>query len=524
MARRAEHRQAEPREELMGLRTIGCGWVVAAIVACGAGSALAAEPTPTSGGEAVFGLEADWHPMDPLRADAVDDADVDYAIYDTLLKVTPGGELKPGLATGYTVSQDGLTYELTLRPGLKFQDGTPLDAAAVKFNLDRELDPKNDCWCRAFISSIHSVDAKDKEHVVLHLAKPYAPLPYTLASIFGGLVASPTAIQKYGKDYGNHPVGAGPFRFVSQQTGNYVTVERWDGYWEKGYPHLDKVTFRAIPDAQARYSSLLSGSIQSDENAAFRQVVAAKANPKVHVQSIPALGTIFVMFEVQKPPFDKVEARRAVGYATNFAVLNKGLFHGLYTPVQSPFPSGSWAHQPSVPGYPAYDLAKARELIKKMGGLSFTLSVQNSPEQLQLAEALQSEWKQAGLKVTIKQEDQVTLINDAHTAGYQAALYRYKGSFDPGLNVSPFFGCNASFNHVNLCDKDLDVLMQQGLAEQDKTKRLAIYHKVDARLAELFPYDFLYEADWWRLHSPKLHGIPPMPDNTLDLSHAWLEK
>src|SRR6185437_11999350 len=236
-ALRDQHRRAKTREDEMSPSHFGWAWLaVAAAVLC-SGPASAAEPTPTPGGEAVFGLEADWHPMDPLRADAVDDADVDYAIYDTLLKVTPGGEIKPGLATGYTVSQDGLTYELTLRPGLKFQDGTPLDAAAVKFNLERELDPKNDCWCRAFISSIASVDAKDKEHVVLHLAKPYAPLPYTLASIFGGLLASPTAIQKYGKDYGNHPVGAGPFRFVSQQTGNYVTVERWDGYWEKGYPH-----------------------------------------------------------------------------------------------------------------------------------------------------------------------------------------------------------------------------------------------------------------------------------------------
>ena len=502
----------------------GWAWLaVAAAVLC-FGPVSAAEPTPTPGGEAVFGLEADWHPMDPLRADAVDDADVDYAIYSTLLKVTPSGEITPGLATGYTVSSDGLTYELTLRPDLKFQDGTPLDAAAVKFNFDRELDPKNDCWCRAFISSIASVEAKDAQHVVLHLSKPYAPLPYSLAGIFGGLVASPTAIQKYGKDYGNHPVGAGPFRFVSQQAGNYVTVERWDGYWEKGLPYLQKVTFRAIPDAQARYSSLLSSSIQSDENAAFRQVVAAKANSAVKVQSIPGLGTIFVMFDVKKPPFDKVEARRAVGYATNFAVLNKGLYHNLYTPVQSPFPPASWAHQPSVPGYPAYDPAKARELLSKMGGLSFVLSVQNSPETLQLAEALQSEWKEVGLKVQIKQVDQVTLINDAHNFGYQAAIYRYRGAFDPALSVSPFFGCNASFNHVGLCDEELDKLMHAGVAEQDKAKRLAIYHKVDARLAELFPYDFLYAADWWRLHTPKLHGVPPMPDNTLDLTRAWLEK
>ena len=501
-------------------------WVVAAAVGCTAalGAARAAEPTPVHGGAAVFGLEADWHPLDPLRADAVDDADVDYAIYSTLLSVSPDGKLGPGLAKSYSVSKDGKTLELTLRPSMKFQDGTPFDAAAVKFNLDRELAPKNDCWCRSFISSIASVEVKDPEHVLLHLKAPYAPLPYSLAGIFGGLVASPTAIQKYGKDYANHPVGAGPFRFVSQQSGNYVTVERWDGYWDKGKPYLEKVTFRAIPDAQARYSSLLSGAIQSDENAAFRQVAEGKANHAVKVQSIAGLGTIFVMFDVRKPPFNNQEARRAVGYATNFEPINKGLYHDLYHPVQSPFPPASWVHQKTIPNYPSYDLAKAKELVKKHGGLSFAFSVQNAPDTVQLAEALQSEWAQAGIKAKIKQEDQVTLINDAHNFGYQAAIYRWRGAFDPALTVSPFFTCNASFNHSGLCDKKLDAMMRAGLEEQDHAKRLKIYHDIDARLAELFPYDFLYAADWWRIHSPKLHGVPPMPDNTLDLTQAWLAR
>ena len=423
--------------------------------------AYAADPQPVRGGEAVVGLEADWHPVDPLRADAVDDADVDGALYGTLLDVSPKGAIGPGLAAGYTVSADGLTYDLKLRPGMVFQDGTPFDAAAVKFNLDRELDPKNDCWCRSFISAIASVETKGTDDVILHLSKAYSPLPYSLAGIFGGLVASPTAINKYGKDYANHPVGAGPFRFVSQQQGNYITFERWDGYWDRQHPYLDKVTFRAIPDSQARYSSLQSGAIQSDENAAFRQVQEAQTTKTVHVQVLPGLGTIFVMFDVKHPPFDKVEARRAVGYATNFTVLNKGLYHDLYTPVDSPFPPASWAHQDKVPGYPAYDLAKARAMVKQMGGLSFTLQVQNSPDQVQLGEALQSEWKEAGMDASIKQVDQVAAINAAHDLTYQAEMYRWRGAFDPAVNVSPFFSCNASFNHVGLCNKDLDVLMRR---------------------------------------------------------------
>lgn len=498
--------------------------IAGAVVSVHLRVASAAPPTPVRGGHAVFGLEADWHPLDPLRADAVDDTDVDYAIYGTLFNVTPKGKIEPGLATGYTVSPNGLTYDVALRHGVVFQDGTKFDAAAVKFNLDRELNPKNDCWCRAFISAISSVDTKGPYHVILHLSRPFAPLPYSLAGVFGGLVASPTAIKKYGKDYANHPVGAGPFRFVSQEPGNYVTVERWAGYWDKGHPYLDKVTFRSIPDSQARYSSLLSGAIQSDENAAFRQVEEAKTNKAVRLQAIPGLGTNFVMLDMKHPPFNNREARRAVGYATDFAMLNKGLYHDLYTPVQSPFPPASWAHQQKTPGYPSYDLAKAQAMVKKMGGLSFSLLVEDAPDVVQLAEALQSEWQQAGMTVSIRQADQVAVINAAHAHTYQAEIYRWRGAFDPALEVSPFFSCGASFNHVGICNKDLDVLMQKGIAERSRVKRLAIYREVDHKIAEIFPYDFLYAADWWRIMSPRLHGVPPMPDNSLVLTNAWLSK
>jgi peptide/nickel transport system substrate-binding protein len=479
---------------------------------------------PSVGGEAVFGLEADWHPLDPLHAAAVDDADIDYAIYDTLFHISPKGDIEPDLATGYTVSPDGLTYDVALRHGVKFQDGTPFNAAAVKFNLDRELDPKNACGCRSFMGPIASVATEGADHIIIHLKRPFAPLPYSLGSLYGGLVASPTAVNKYGRDYANHPIGAGPFRFISQQSANFVTVARWPGYWRKGRPYLDKVTFRAIPDSQARYASLLAGSIQSDENSALQQVLAAKRNHAVAVQYIPGLGTVFVMLNTRQAPFDKLDARRAAVYATNFAAINKGLFHGLYRTVESPFPPASWAHPAAVPTYPAYDPAKAKALLAKSGGVAFTLSIENSPVVLAFAEALQSVWRQQGLHVAIKQEDQVTLINDANAHHFQAMLYRWRGAFDPALDVSPFFACKAVVNNTGICDQRLDTLMGQGIAETDRTKRLPIYHAVAARLGELVPYDFLFAADWWRIHSPKLHGIPPMPDNTLDLVDAWLEK
>lgn len=487
-------------------------------------SSSAATGCPVRGGNLTVALEADWHPLDPFVGGlALDDGSVESAIYDTLLSVNPAGQVGPELATGYTVSSNGLVYTLQLRQGVTFQDGTPFNAQAVKFNLDRDLDPSHKAIFYSFIAPITSVDVTGPYTVVINLKAPYPALPSVLAG-FAGMMVSPTAVQKYGASYPLHPVGAGPFEFVSQVAGQSVSFKRYPGYWQKGYPCLDTVTFESIPNGTSRIDSLESGTVQDAENLGYNQIQQAKTAAGVNLIHIPGLGTVFQMLETQHAPFNNVLARRAVLYATNFAAIDKALYNDLYTPVESSFPPGSWAYPgPHVPGYPEYDLAKAKQLVKQLGGLSFTLDIQSgSPDILQFNEALASQWEQAGMHVTIDQQDQVTLINNATAGNFQAMGFRWQGSFDPSLDVNEFFHTGASLNNVHLSDPTLDSLLDKADAAPTQAARKALYLQVAERIAYDAPYDYLYAADWWRAMSPNLHGVPSLGNNWFISTKAWL--
>jgi len=495
-----------------------------ALIATVGASAFAAA-TPRHGGHLTAGTESDWHPLDPLTAYAISDAAVQNPIYDTLLRHTADGQIKPDLAKSYDVSSDGLTYTLHLRHGVKFQDGTPFNAKAVKFNFDRDLNKQGHCACGAFFAPIKSAEVKGPYTVAIHLKERYAALPSVLATVYGEMV-SPAAVKKYGKAYPRHPVGTGPFKYVGGVPGQIANYVRWKGYWRKGEPYLDKVTIKAMPNTQSRYASVQSGAIQVAENVGYRQVLDAKSNPNVKVMHEHGLGTLFVMMQVAKPPFNSLKARRALTYATNFEAINKGVFRDLYTTgVESPFPKASWAYPGKhVPGYAAYDLSKAKKLVKELGGLSFSISTEENPAAVQLVQALQSEWAQAGIKVTINQVDQATLINDASQGKFQAMLFRWRGSYDPDGNVYPFFYCHARFNNIKVCNKHLDKLLDEGRHTLKRSERKRIYAKVAQVIAKQSYYDFLYVADWWRVMSPKVHGIPGRPNNWLILRKAWLSK
>lgn len=480
----------------------------------------------TRGGSLTVGLEADWHPIDPVLGGlAVDDGSVESAVYAPLFSVNAAGQVGPDLATGYTVSPDGLTYTLQLRQGVTFQDGTPFNATAVQFNFQRDLNPSHPAIFASYIKPISSVTVTGPYTVELHLSTPYPALPSVLAG-FAGMMVSPTAVQKEGASFPQHPVGAGPFEFVSQVAGQSVAFKAFPGYWQKGFPCLDGVTFQSIPNGSSRVASLQSGTIQDAENLAYTDLQQAKSAAGVNVVRIPGLGTVFNMLETQHAPFNNLAARQAVLYATNFAAINKALYNGLYTPVESSFPPASWAYPgPNVPGYPQYDLAKAKALVSSLGGLSFSFAIQSgSPAIQQLAEAFASQWQQAGMHVSIAAQDQVTLIDNATNGNFQAMLFRWQGAFDPDLDVYQFFHTGASLNNVHLSDPTLDNLLDQARSASSEQARKPIYKQVAERIAADAPYDYLYASDWWRAESNKLHGVPSLGNNWFISTTAWLSK
>ena len=237
-------------------------------------------------------MESDLPTLDPLGMASFSDRNSGLLLYDTLLDIDAKGNIVPNLAERIDASEDVMTFKLTLRSGVKFTDGTPYDAAAVVKNFQRIMDPKNRCRCVSDLSTINTVEATGPLEVVIKMKSPSAHFPATLADV-AGMVASPTAVEKYGADFGNYGIGAGPFKLKEWRRGAQVIFDRNPDYW-RGAPPLDEVVLRPMPDEQTRYASLKAGNLDIVTNAAPRDVLDAQQQKKFQVLNPGSLATVFV--------------------------------------------------------------------------------------------------------------------------------------------------------------------------------------------------------------------------------------
>lgn len=483
----------------------------------------AADPAPRNGGTLNVGMEADWPTLDPLGMGALAERQVAAGIYDTLLDMDTKGKVVPNLAEITFTSPAADFYRIKLKSGIKFHDGTPLDAAAVVFNFKRLLDPQNHCRCAADLAALKEVVATGPLEVEFRLKEPSAPFPAVLADV-AGMMISPAAVEKYGKDYGANPVGTGPFMFKEWKRGNYLLAVRNPGYWKPGKPHLDQIYYRPMPDEQTRMAALRAGNIDINQIPAARDLHDVMQNKSFKIVDPGSLGTVFFMFMCKAPEVSDPRVRAAIAYATNRPVLNKALNYGIYPLARTPFGSGLAPHE-KVTGFREFDLQKAKALVAEIGKpIKIKLSVQAAPATLQLAQALQQMWRKAGIEVEIDQFEQVQLIRNAITHNFQAMIFRWPGRADPDLNVYQFFYSTSNRGYVQYSNPEMDKLLTAGRETLDPAKRVEIYEKVSDLLAKDVPYFFFYYYTSYMLTSPSVHDVPLIPDGLLRVADVWKSK
>jgi peptide/nickel transport system substrate-binding protein len=250
------------------------------------------------GGSITVGLELDIPGFDPLKVGVFDTAaeSAAAAIFDTLVTLDAKGEPQPKLAVSWTNSDDFKTWTFKLRPGVKFHDGTPFNAEAVKANFDRQKDPANKCRCAFYISAIHDVQAPDELTAVYNLNDPSLNLP-SLVSIqsVNFVIQSPTAWKTKGDDYNRNPVGTGPYILKSWTAGDRMVLEKNPDYWNKGHPYLDRIVFKPLPDAQSRFASLQSGEADLvwDDEYDPDNMQKAQKDPKLTVHTFSGSAPTF---------------------------------------------------------------------------------------------------------------------------------------------------------------------------------------------------------------------------------------
>ena len=470
------------------------------------------------------GFSGSWPGLDPAT-DTNGAADQSYmnAIFGQLFELGTGGKLVPDLATAYKYSNGGKTITLTLRKGVTFSDGTSFNSSAVVANWQRDL--ASSCSCKPTFNQTTTP--------VVKAVGPYGvsiTLSYVDASFINGLqddifnwIASPTALKKMGATaFALKPVGAGPFTVVSDTPSTVLELKANPRYWEKGHPYLSHLTFKAVANDEAAYEAMLAGSGQAYENMS----TPALAKPfKAHFQltTEPSTSPYDIQLNTAIAPFNNVKAREAVYYATNCQVLDAKLFGNQTACGESFTAPGGLFYQQKVPGYLGYDLAKAKKLVKAVGGISVQLFTIQNPNALNLVEALQTMWQQAGMKVSIVEYDLSSLIGKFVGKKWQVAL-QTAGAYDPatGVGVAFRFASTSPFSGVH--DPHLDALLAKASGVINPSTRTKYYAAAAAYIAKNAYGPFLFPINGY---DAAAHGVggpglsTPLPSVAVTPSILW---
>jgi peptide/nickel transport system substrate-binding protein len=444
-------------------------------------------------------------------------------IFDNLVDVDRALNPRPNtsLATSWEISEDPDAITFHLREGVTFHDGTRFNAEAVKFNIDRILDPATMATPRAAMTVIDSVDVLDEYTVRFNLSKPWGAGLNMLADR-GGIMSSPTAVAALGKEYGWNPSGTGPFIVDKVITGTLVHMVRNENYWGTDaagnqLPYLDEVTIRTIRDETVMSSALRTGEIDI-AYLPYKDVSAFERDERIQIEKMEG-GVIaaVLVFNVDKPPLDNVNIRKALSYAIDPAVITKAIFFDRAIVADSGmWPTGAWAHDPDVPR-PEFDLEKAREFLKAGGkpdGFEFTAVTWNSPTLVPTTEVVRAMLKKIGVTMNID----VLNVGPAteamfHSGQYPLYITSWSRYPEPDWLASLAYKSDGYYNPGNVDRPDVDKLVDRGASLYDVADRKLVYDELNALVLD--------EAWYVPLVYGVFHAAAPKKVSNLDTLISW---
>lgn len=484
--------------------------------------------------DAVIAVSSTFTTLDPYDANDTLSQAVAKSFYQGLFSFDKEMKLVNVLAESSQASDDGLTYTIKLRSGIKFQDGTDFNAEAVKVNLDRASNPDNHLKRYNLFKYIATTEVVDPLTVKITLKQPFSAFINNLAHPAAAMI-SPTALKKYGKEIGFHPVGTGPYVFETWNQTDFVKVKKWAGYWKPGYPKLDTITWRPIVDNNTRAAMLQTGEATFSFPVPFEQAKRLESNAKLNVITTPSIMQRYISLNVTQKPFNNPKVREALEYAINREALAKVAFAGYATPATGIVPpSIDFAQR-----YPAikYDPAKARALLKEAGygnGFETTLwSSHNHSTAQKVLQFTQQQLAQVGVKVKVTAMD----------AGQRAAEVESKGQKESGVRMfytgwsastgeadwalTPLFATTswppAIFNTAFYSNPQVDKDLADALKTTDRERKAQLYKDAQDRIWNDHPWIPLVVEQLLSASNKNLTGFYVMPDTSFNFDEADLK-
>lgn len=490
------------------LSLLGAGLALAACMSA-LGGCRAAAPDP---GLVTMLIESSPTSLDPRIGVDAQSEHIGSLLFDSLVRKDANFEVRPWLATRWE-TPDPLTYIFHLRPNVRFHNGKPLTAEDVQWTINSMRDGTVLTAKATTFAKVEAIEVRDPLTVVIHLKHPDSALLWNLSDGALGIVPAGS-----GRDFGFHPVGTGPFEFVSQQADADVVLARNPNYWHSP-PAIARLRFDVVPDAITRALELEKGSADACINCLTPDMVTALAKrPDLQVDSVPGTSMNYLAFNVRDPVLADLRVRQAIAYSINRPLIIRTLWRGEATLAESLLPSQHWAWTNNVQRYP-YDPARANALLDQAGykrgrdGVRFHLAIKTSTDETArlLALVLQQQLRAAGIALDVRSFEFATFYSDVSKGAFQMYTLRWLGgNEDP--DIFRYSSATESFpphgaNRGRYSNPELDALISEAGAASDQALRRRDYVRVQQILAAELPSINLWYLDTVMVHNRRLQNI-----------------
>jgi peptide/nickel transport system substrate-binding protein len=465
-----------------------------------------------------IGLAEDPDVLDPTLARTFVGRIVFSALCDKLFDIDEKLDIVPQLAASYQWSPDSKALTIKLRPDVTFHDGEKLDAAAVKYSLERHKSMPGSNR-RGELAPLASVDVVDPLTVRLNLSAPFSPLLAQLADR-AGMIVSPKAAQTEGDKFGAHPVCAGPFKFVERVPQDRIVLERFPNYWNKAAVHFDRIVYLPIPDSTVRLANLRSGQLDFIERLAASDVPQVKSDSRFRITKITEIGYQGITINVgksdlaQKNPLGRdPRVREAFELALDRdGIVQVAMDGEADVGNQWVAPTNAF-YAKNVP-IPKRGVERAKALLKEAGVVnpSFTLMTPTTADAQRVAQVVQAMAREAGFDVKIESTEFATSLDLADKGQFDAYVLAWSGRADPDGNIFSFDACKQPLNYAGYCKPEVDDILKRARTTLDVNERKKLYADLAAIVLKDRPIVYLYHRHWLWAYTNKLDGLQPIPD------------
>ncbi|WP_041073281.1 ABC transporter substrate-binding protein [Bacillus sp. OxB-1] len=481
---------------------------------------------PIAGGELTIVDLNDAQGLDPHSETNAQSMHYIENMYNTLFKYKEGtyGEIEGDLVEDYEISEDGKLYTLKLHKGVKFHNGEDLTSDDVKYSIERIVEQ----LVRApQFEAVESIEMPDEYTVVIHLEKPVAPFLTFLAYPMNAIV-NKTVVEENGGSLDNADAGSGPFKLVHWKKDQEMVLERFEDYFKEGFPYLDKVVWKSVPDETSRTTAIRNKEIDIILQLSPKDIQLLSKADGLTVEPVTGTYWEYIGLNVAEGPLKEKEVRQAIATAIDREAMNATVKFGQATILTGgPIPPGHWAYG-ELDAYPKQDIEKAKSLLKEAGyenGFDITLKVGQNKAQVDAAQVVKQQLQPLGINVEILQQEDSIFFDALGKKDFEMSIVGWVGFVDPDEFLYNIFHTDEVWNQQGYSNPEVDQLLEEGRATADQAERFEIYKEAQSIIVDEAPMVFLYANQHASAIRDGVNGFDVNPAvTTKSLESTWIDR